>query len=385
MSAASCISDGQDKRVCSACFEAETRVSPATGIHTPDDTGVCTGCHAVFWTEGLVFTPTGSGSYAVTDYTGTSAKVLIPNTYRGLPVVAIRAEAFSYCEHLEELHLSATLESLDVSAFRGCTSLAAISVDPENTVYRVVDHCLIEIQSQTLVLGCQSSIIPDDGSVLSIGAWAFAYADGLTSFSIPASVQAIGPYAFAYCHGLEDIALVTGLESVGEYAFYDCSALEVITIPDSVSALGAYAFSDCASLHTAIMPSDLDIVCEGLFQNCGALSTVELPSSARRIEGYAFYGCSSLTEISLPEGITSIGEYAFRNCSNLTGLAIPSNVTVIGRYAFSGCTRFENATFGQTDGWLVGSTPLDSAVLSDSTTAAAYLKTTYYNLEWQRA
>ena len=48
-------------------------------------------------------------------------------------------------------------------------------------------------------------MIPTDGSVTSIGPFAFYYCDSLTSITIPSSVTSIGDRAFYRCKSLRSI------------------------------------------------------------------------------------------------------------------------------------------------------------------------------------
>ena len=56
-------------------------------------------------------------------------------------------------------------------------------------------------------------------SVTSIGDWAFAFYDGLTTVTIPSSVTSIGKHAFAYCDGLTSITIPSSVTTIGEWAF----------------------------------------------------------------------------------------------------------------------------------------------------------------------
>ena len=82
----------------------------------------------------------------------------------------------------------------------------------DNSVYHSANNCLIETETKTLILGCKNSIIPDDGSVISIGSFAFSYCIGLTSITITNSLTFIGPSAFYNCNVLKSITFEGTME-----------------------------------------------------------------------------------------------------------------------------------------------------------------------------
>ena len=112
-----------------------------------------------------------------------------------------------------------SVTSIDGSAFDGCTGLESIVVEEGNPVYHSAGNCLIETQSKTLLLGCKNSIIPDDGSVTSIGGGAFGNCTGLKEIEIPNSVTVISEGAFQACTGLTKVVILDGVTSIGSAAF----------------------------------------------------------------------------------------------------------------------------------------------------------------------
>ena len=58
-----------------------------------------------------------------------------------------------------------SVTSIGYGAFYGCTGLTSIVVEDGNPVYHSAGNCIIETDSKTLILGCKTSVIPDDGSV----------------------------------------------------------------------------------------------------------------------------------------------------------------------------------------------------------------------------
>ena len=205
-------------------------------------------------------------------------------------VTSIGRYAFAYCTSLTSVTIGNGVTSIGGGAFRGCDSLETITVDSGNSVYHSAGNCLIKTATKTLILGCKNSVIPDDGSVTSIGEDAFYNCDSLTSITIPDSVTSIGSNAFDGCTAEINWGNNPTIETISSYAFSGYKGTS-ITIPDSVTSIG-----DCA-----------------------------------------FDGCTSLTSVTIGDGVTSIGDSAFYNCTSLTSVTIPDGVTSIGNGAFSGC------------------------------------------------
>ena len=94
--------------------------------------------------------------------------LVIPNT-----VDSIYDYAFYNCSELTSVTIPNSVTSIGFYAFTKCTSLTSILVEKGNTTYDSRENCnaIIETATNTLILGCQTTIIPN--SVTSIGELSF--------------------------------------------------------------------------------------------------------------------------------------------------------------------------------------------------------------------
>ena len=320
-------------------------------------------------------------------------------------VTSIGQSAFSGCSGLTTINIPESVTNIGGEAFSGCSGLTSITVASGNTKYDSRNDCnaIVETVSNTLIVGCKNTIIPN--SVTSIGKYAFYKCSGLTSISIPNTVTSIGVYAFSGCSGLTSVTInsndilygtprttrmssIFG-EQVKEYiigntvtgiggdAFGDCSGLTSITIPNSVTTIGNNAFRSCSGLTSITIPNSVTSIGYFAFSYCSGLTSITvasgntifdsrndcnaiiatssnilcvgcketvIPNSVTSIDGHAFYGCSGLTSITIPNSVTSISNYAFYRCSGLTTINIPESVTSIGNSAFWGCSGLTSIT-----------------------------------------
>lgn len=248
--------------------------------------------------------------------------------------------AFNMCRNLESIFIPESVTKIyaaDNRTLRHYKRLTKINVSSSNTVYHSEKNCVIEIASKTLVLGCNTSVIPSTGCVTSIGPDAFKGCENLTSITIPNSVTSIGRAAFFGCDNLNNIIIPNSVTSIDDLAFGDCIKLTNITIPNSVTKIGWKTFSDCRNLTSITIPNSITNIDWGTFSGCTSLTSIIIPNSITNIDTGAFSGCTSLTNIAIPSSVTSIGGDAFSGCTNLTSITIPDSVTSIGTSAFENC------------------------------------------------
>ena len=259
-------------------------------------------------------------------------------------VTSIGNSAFSNCHSLVAINIPEGVTSIGDAAFAGCSSLITMTVAENNTIFDSRDGCnaIIETNSNTLIAGCATTIIPE--GVTNIGDNAFRNCSNLTAIAIPEGVMSIGDEAFRYCSNLTAIAIPEGVTSIGGGAFAGCSSLTNITIPKSVTSIENEAFYGCCSLTTIIIPEGVTDIGNWFFYGCSSLTAITIPESVTNIGIYAFGDCSSLTTITIPKNVMSIGYSAFSSCSSLTAITIPESVTSIGEWTFKNCSRLTTIT-----------------------------------------
>lgn len=121
-------------------------------------------------------------------------------------VTTIGSGAFSGCYQIGSINIPSSVSSIGNYPF---SDPATISVASGNTIYDSRDNCnaIIETATNTLVVGCQNTVIPT--TVTSIGQYAFCgtyeHSSRLVSITLPSSITSIGNAAFSYCYRLESI------------------------------------------------------------------------------------------------------------------------------------------------------------------------------------
>jgi len=280
----------------------------------------------------------GSECY-ITGYKGLETELIIPSLIGDFKVTGISGDAFYNNLYLKKIVIPSTITNINDSAFYGCSSLENIVVVPENEVYSSSGNCLIETKTGTIKLGCNTSVIPNDGSIKYIGNEAFYNCQKFEYITIPEGVLGIGNGAFRSCKNLKGVELPNTILYVGAYAFSGCSSITNIDFPDSVIEIGDNAFSGCKNLTFVKLPIGIDEIKYYTFSGCTKLSNINIPDGVKSIGYGAFSNCSSLTSIILPDTLTEIRYYAFTGCNGLRYIIMNDNVNDIGRSAFAGCNN----------------------------------------------
>lgn len=156
--------------------------------------------------------------------------------------VSISPKAFWNCSDLTAVSIPAATKYVGEQAFERCTALSSITVASNNPYLDSRENCnaIIDTESNTLLVGCQTSFIPSD--VTGIANYAFSYCAGLPAINIPTKVKTIGVGAFQYCSSLSELTIPNSVETIGDYAFQYCTALATIHVGKTPAIIEAHTF-----------------------------------------------------------------------------------------------------------------------------------------------
>lgn len=194
--------------------------------------------------------------------------ITIPASANGYKVTKVASWAFYYYRYITSITVSEGIEQFMSNSIESCYGitefivpasvtqisesfggvgpLTSLSVASGNTVYDSRDNCnaIIETASNTLMVGCVNTVIPE--SVTAIGGWSFYYA-GLQSLKIPEKVTSIGNGAFRG-NNFKELVIPASVRNIGWGAFDYCHSLEKVTILPIECTIGYNAFADCSNL-----------------------------------------------------------------------------------------------------------------------------------------
>ena len=357
---------------------------PSSMVHIPDGAfSLCNGLMSVTILNGVK--TIGKEAFSGCD---NMTNIVIPDS-----VTTIGERAFEGCDKLKSITIPRSVTSIGRGLFSGIrmngdangaccgyNNLERIIVDIDNPKYDSRYNCnaIIETQSNTLIAGCQNTVIPN--GITNIDTWAFEGCIKLTKIVIPGSVTSIPDFVFEFCTGLTNVTLHDGITSIGKMAFYGCDKLSNIVFPDSIITIGERAFAGCDKLTRITIPCGVRNIGEEAFagmdstddyqgffdgrnnlerimvdernafydsrNDCNAIiETISntliagckntiIPNGVKTIGKRAFAYCVEMTEIEIPDGVTEIMDYAFYQCKSLKKVVLPTSIIKIGKNAF---------------------------------------------------
>lgn len=194
--------------------------------------------------------------------------VVIPHT-----VTTISQDAFVNCDELEEVLIPNSVTSLYNNPFYSSAKIESVMVEEGNPVYYSENNCVIQQATNTLVIGCKNSVIPE-------------------------GIETIGPFAFGQCGLTQMPEIPSSVTTIGDHAFLSCNDYGSLVIPETVTHFGQEAF---------------------IF---GRFSTITVPHTIDTIPYRMFGMCQWAGEVTIPETISQIGELAFQWCTKLSKIYV---------------------------------------------------------------
>ena len=191
--------------------------------------------------------PEENGYYVYEKDNNPYTYVIIPSSYRGMPVVAIGKYAFDSYSKIQTVIIPDSVKKIESFAFNYCDNLTEI-------------------------------IYLNDGGVLTIEDYAFNNCRVLSEINIPKSVEKIGYRAFSTCPNIRKIVV-----SLNNKSF---------------CAIGGVLYSRDMTTLISVAPA--------IYTN-----RFVIPGDVRKIASGAFKDCDNIENISVPNTITEIGENVF--------------------------------------------------------------------------
>ena len=310
------------------------------------------------------------GNYAFSQCTGGGTvldELVVPDGVKTIGKYAY------YRVRAKKLILPASVERIDSQAFYNWFYLNEIEVDPANEVYKSEGNCLIERATGTIIKGCVSSVIPDDGSIKAIGDYAFSSCDLVDGFTIPFGVITIGREAFED-NDMTTLVIPESVTSIGVNAFDECRKLVYLTLPDSVTYMpdlgnfylywsaetkaelydedGALYIGnhliDARRIEGEYTVKDGTVTISNYPVLGNSLTSITVPDSVVYIEGEVFKRLNSLTTVRLGRGITELPNDMFIGCDNLQTVYITDSVTKLGGNIFESCEKLSDVYYDGT-------------------------------------
>ena len=197
---------------------------------------------------------------------GKLTHVVFPHT-----LTTISEGAFSYCNKLEEVVIPNSVTTIYGNPFNSSGKIESVNVEEGNPVYYSESNCLIHQTTNTLIVGCKNSVIPE-------------------------GVVVIGPYAFAQCGLALMPEIPSSVTTIGECAFASCNDNGALVIPETVTSIASEAFS-WSRFSTVSIPPTIDAIADGAFRMCQWMGEVTIPESVNSIGESSFSWCVKLKKL----------------------------------------------------------------------------------------
>ena len=246
--------------------------------------------------------------------------------------------------------------------FSSCTNLREIVVADGNSKFDSHNNCnaIVEKETNTLVVGCSTTIIPND--VVAIARDAF-YGATFTEIVIPASVQSIGQIAFGNCNKLNAFKVLSKTPCTLDKGVFDESSHNVFQYATLYVPKGyktAYEAADVWKNFTNIVEMEEEVSNDPIVFADAEVKRICVENWDGNVDGELSYAeaarvtdlgkvfqrtqISTFDELQYFTGLNAIGEAAF-SYSSVSHVVLPNSVKTIGRSAFNSCYEMKTIDF----------------------------------------
>lgn len=209
-------------------------------------------------------------------------ELIIPEKYKGLPVVNIGAGAFRSYTTITTVALPDTITTIGAMAFQGCTALKTINTPSSLTSL-----------SKNVFKGCSS----------------------LESFEIPSVITEIPESCFENS-GIKTVPMHDELDKIGDKAFKNCDNITEYKSGAKLRVVGESAFEGCDNLKTVDFGNFTKAIERASFQDCVSIERIYIPKQLAHIYEFSFAGCTSLTYMEFQINDNTWREFMPENCKN---------------------------------------------------------------------
>lgn len=305
------------------------------------------------------------------------SELIIPSTYKGLPVVGIADHAFEGCT-FSSVTIPSGIEYIGEWAFLQCMSLREITI-PSSLKY-IGDGSfnftdIKKVFISDIAAWCTAEILGAT-SLYRYDTYLYLNGEPLTELVVPDSVTELGNSFGGLCT-LESVFIHGEVKKIADGAFFGCTGLKRVEISNGVQIIGSQAFSNCDSLTELHLPASVTEIRGTIVEYCSQLIKLSVDpqnevyhsqdnciihtrskaliagcknmvipddGSVTNIYNNALRG-SNITSITIPDSIKSIGWGAFYESYYLTEVAISSSVTSIADRAFCYCYSLDEVKY----------------------------------------
>lgn len=279
-----------------------------------------------------------------------------------LGTAKINTGAFSSCNELTSVQLSATTTTISNNAFSSCTNLKKVTYNGGPTTDGLHLPPTVKAIEQSAFSNCKI-LLPDSytlpANITELGVGTFSKCESLVSFTFPerTKITNIPSNLFNECTNLKSITYSTAFKAIGNRAFANCPNFyrsSSFKLPDGLTSLGENAFENCGVKEVNATKTKLTKIPASAFSNCSNLTNISFPNTLTIIDSKAFQGCKNLIGgisklLNIPLNVTKIGDYAFNGCPAFTAVTIQKNVETIGNGAFKDCSGLAKINFSEGD------------------------------------